>query len=101
MPNEDDVTLGEINRTLQRGIVDITKRLDSFETTTVRRDVYDANKQTADANTTAMLLRVEAVESDLEAMAGNRRQMLTLVVTSFVLPLIIGVIILLLNRGKL
>lgn len=99
--SEDDITLGEVNRTLQRGLQTLIGRLDAFEQTTVRRDVYDADKRTADADKAAMMLRVEAVENDQEAMAVGRRQLWTLGITAFVFPLVIAIIVVLLNRGKI
>lgn len=101
MSEDDNITLGEVNRTVQRGHAELLRRLEAFELATVRRDVYDADKLTTDANKAALLLRVESVEHDLEVMAVGRRQLWTLGITAFIFPLIVAIIVVLLNTGRL
>lgn len=67
----DEPTLGEIGR----GVADIKAELRSLRLELVRRDVYDANRQTDE-------LKVRAIEADLKQIQDDRTAMRRLLYAS-------------------
>lgn len=102
----DDVTtaelarrLAELGTALERSTTRIYVRLDNLEQTFVRRDVLDERLRTLDAKIEDVREDLAAYRRERDAVIIRTERRITLAWTALLAPVIVGVILLIIQRG--
>lgn len=91
----DDPSLGEITRKIEdfrRDVRDDFAQIGQQLTQFVLREVYNSDER-------ARTARFEAIEAELKRNSSNRITMATLAITSFIGPVVTGIIVFLVVKG--